>query len=176
MFKFVDDLSDRAQFEAAYRRLAPLARRVADGVLRDAAAAEDVVQDVFMALWRNPSAYDPARGTLQTYVALLAQSRSLDRRRSRSAQAAAYERLAHEPAPAPNGDPLVDAALRRERERHVLLAVGELPADQRDAVLAFGHGLSASEIASRERLPLGTAKSRIRLGLAKARAWLGETG
>jgi RNA polymerase sigma-70 factor (ECF subfamily) len=56
----MEDLSDRAQFEDAYRRLSPLARRVARQVLGDSAAAEDVVQDLFLGLWRNPRAFDPA--------------------------------------------------------------------------------------------------------------------
>jgi RNA polymerase sigma-70 factor (ECF subfamily) len=173
----MDDLSDRLQFESAYARLAPLARRIANSVLRDPAAAEDVVQDVFLGLWRNPRSFDPGRGTLSTYVAMLAQSRSLDRRRSLGAQASAFQRLADE-ARAVSGKPsddLVDVAHARERRGRLLAAVGELPAEQRDAILlAFGQGLTAREIAFRGRLPLGTAKSRIRLGLAKAREQLGE--
>ena len=171
-----DDLTDRRQFESAYRRLAPRVRRIALAVLRDGAAAEDVVQDVFLHLWRSPASYDPARGTLNTYVAVLAQSRSLDRRRSRSAQQSAFQRLAAEArvASRPDADALVEATLLRERRRRVLGAVGGLPAEQRDALIAYGYGLSAREIASNASLPLGTAKSRIRLGLAKARAELGE--
>jgi RNA polymerase sigma-70 factor (ECF subfamily) len=131
----------------------------------------------FLHLWRSPGSYDPARGKLHTYVALLAHSRSLDRRRSRSAQDSAFQRLAEEAAAAQrsHSDGVVDATLRRERRRRLLTAVGDLPAEQRDAVLlAFGEGLTAREIAFRARLPLGTAKSRIRLGLAKAREQLGE--
>jgi RNA polymerase sigma-70 factor (ECF subfamily) len=169
------DLSNRSQFESAYRRFAPLARRVAQTILRDHVAAEDVVQDVFLHLWRRPRSYDPARGTLATYVALLAQSRSLDRRRSSSARDSACRRLAeesrvhHEPAG------LEEPALARERRRQLLTALGGLPPEQRDAVLlAFGRGLTAREIAFHGNLPLGSAKSRIRLGLAKAREQLNE--
>ena len=173
----MQELNDRHEFEAAYRRLAPLARRIANAVLRDDAAADDVVQDVFLHLWRRPAAFDPARGTLNTYVALLARSRSLDRRRSRSAQESALRRLADEEhgGPHPPAGDIADAAFLSERRGRLLAAVGKLPADQRDAVLlAFGRGLTAREIALRGNVPLGTAKSRIRLGLEKARAELGE--
>lgn len=169
------DLSDRDEFDAAYRRLAPLAARVALAVLRDRLAAEEVVQDVFLHLWRDPGSYDPARGALHTYVALLAQSRSLDRRRSRSAGETARSRLVDEARLRPEPAGVEEPVLQRERRRQVLAALGTLPPEQRDAVLlAFGRGLTTREIASRTSLPHGTAKSRIRLGLAKARAQLSE--
>ena len=90
------DLRDPSQFDQAYQRLAPIAFAAANRVLRDAAAAEDVVQDVFMQLWLRPAAYDPARGALSRYVSLLARSRATDRWRSRSARDAAVERSALE--------------------------------------------------------------------------------
>jgi RNA polymerase sigma-70 factor (ECF subfamily) len=77
------DLRDPIQFNDAYRRLAPIALASAKRVLRDEAAAEDVVQDVFMQLWLKPSLYDPARGSLNSYVPMLARSRALDRWRTR---------------------------------------------------------------------------------------------
>src|SRR3954468_7762007 len=86
------DLRDPIQFNDAYRRLAPIALASANRVLRDEAAAEDVVQDVFMQLWLRPSSFDAARGSLSSYVSMLARSRALDRWRTRSARDAAVER------------------------------------------------------------------------------------
>ena len=171
------DLRDREQFEAAYRRLAPTCLRIAHTVLRDRAAAEDVVQDLFLQLWRNPDAYDPARGPLRSYVAMLARSRSIDRRRSGSAKDSAFERLTHEHRTrnVRAADGADEAALRRELARQMLSKVNTLPAEQRDALLlAFGRGLTAREIAHAGNLPLGTAKSRIRMGLARVRELVGE--
>ena len=62
---------------------------VALSVLKDPAAAEDVVQDLFLGLWRNPRSYDPTRGSLETYIGVLARSRAIDRSRSRGAREAA---------------------------------------------------------------------------------------
>ena len=90
------DLSDRDQFDAQYRRLAPLCLRIARKVLGDNAAAEEVVQDLFLKLWRNPGAFDPERGSLESYVAMAARSRSIDRWRTRSAERQARERLESE--------------------------------------------------------------------------------
>ena len=165
------DLADVRQFNAAYEQLAPLAFQAANRVLRDAAAAEDVVQDVFMQLWLRPSAYDPARGALSRYVAMLARSRAMDRWRTRSARDAAVERSAQEVRVRPaSQESAAEPVIRRERSHSVLRALEDLPSDQREAVLlAYGRGLTAQEIARAASVPLGTAKSRVRLGLQKAR-------
>ena len=165
------DLRNPRQFSDAYRHLAPLAFTAANRVLRDAAAAEDVVQDVFMQLWLRPSAFDPARGALSRYVTLLARSRAMDRWRSRRARAGAVERSAQESLLRPHAaESAAEPVIRRERSHRVLRALDGLPSDQREAVLlAYGRGLTAQEIARAAQVPLGTAKSRVRLGLEKAR-------
>ena len=168
------DLQDPTQFGRAYDEHAPAMLLAATRVLRDPAAAEDVVQDVFVALWRKPSSYDRSRGPLRSYLTMLARSRALDRWRSRSSRDAAVERSAvqlrteradQEDAAAP--------VLRRESERRMLRALDRLPGEQREAVLlAFGKGLTSREIARAAGVPLGTAKSRVRLGLQRARTEL----
>lgn len=168
------DLRDPLQFNDAYRRLAPLALAAANRVLRDEAAAEDVVQDVFMQLWLRPAAFDPARGTLTSYVTMLARSRALDRWRTRTAREAAVDRSADEVrVHQSDQESAAEPVMRRERSHKLLGALDGLPSDQRDAVLlAYGRGLTAQEIAQATNIPLGTAKSRIRLGLRKARETL----
>lgn len=168
------DLRDPLQFNDAYRRLAPLALASANRVLRDEAAAEDVVQDVFMQLWLKPTLFDSSRGSLTSFVSMLARSRALDRWRSKAAREQAVERSAEqsrvlvEPA-----ESAVEPVIRRERSLTLLRTLDELPSDQRDALLlAYGRGLTAQEIAKASSIPLGTAKSRVRLGLRKARATL----
>ncbi|MDX6628564.1 MAG: hypothetical protein QOH00_810 [Gaiellales bacterium] len=168
------DLRDPVQFNDAYRRLAPIALAAANRVLRDEAAAEDVVQDVFMQLWLKPSTFDPSRGSLASYISMISRSRALDRWRSRSAREHAIERSGEqarvlvEPA-----ESAAEPVIRRERSLSLLNTLNELPSDQRDAVLlAYGRGLTAQEIATVSQIPVGTAKSRVRLGLNKARATL----
>ncbi len=167
-----EHLSGHHTLDDAYRLYASRAFGAAMRVLREPAAAEDVVQDVFISLWRNPSQFDPSRGSLPSYISMLARSRALDRWRSQAAHDGALEREARAQGPqerttSPGAD---EPTLEHERSREVMTALDSLPDYQRDAVLlAFGRGLTAREIARVADIPLGTAKSRIRLGLEKAR-------
>jgi RNA polymerase sigma-70 factor, ECF subfamily len=159
------------EFSEAYAAHRSRAFSSAMRVLGDHAAAEDVVQDVFTALWRDPKLYDPTRGSLAGYVAMMARSRAVDRARSLTARRGAVERLGVRDEVRPGSeDGPDDVAARHEDRGRVLEAVAELPTLQREAILlAFGKGLSAAEIAARSGVPLGTAKSRLRLGLQKTR-------
>jgi RNA polymerase sigma-70 factor (ECF subfamily) len=167
-------LASTSDFSAAYREHYPLAFSTAYRVLRDAATAEDVVQDVFTTIWRHPDKFDPQRGSLRGYVAMMAGSRAVDRVRSRNAGSAAADRLAVLDVQREQGvESPADAVMRRHEAGRVLAAVAELPAAQRDAVLmAYGRGLSTAEIAKAAGVPLGTAKSRLRQGLQRTRQTL----
>jgi RNA polymerase sigma-70 factor (ECF subfamily) len=166
------NLKDPRQFDDAYRQLAPQAISAANRVLRDEAAAEDVVQDVFMQLWLRPSSYDAGRGPLSAYVTMMARSRALDRWRTRSARDNVVERTKEEVRVTGRGseDGADEQVFRRERSRTLAGALKRLPDEQREALLrAYGRGMTASEIAEASAIPLGTAKSRLRLGLRKTR-------
>jgi RNA polymerase sigma-70 factor, ECF subfamily len=165
------DLRDPEAFSAVYRRLAPAAHAAALAVLRDGEAAQDVVQDVFCAIWTRPDAYHPERGSLATFVQLMARSRAVDRLRSRAAAAAALDRGALEARAQPTTvEPPSETVIRRDSARAVLRALDRLPDGQRVAVLLHHvGGLSDGELARATQVPLGTAKSRIRLGTRRAR-------
>ena len=170
------DLADPAQFERAvaeHRRGMLLA---AEAVVRDPAAAEDVVQDVLMQLWLHPERYDAARGQLGPYLTMLARSRALDRWRSRAALGSAVERARHQVQLQPDRhESAAEPVMRRERAREAVSALTTLPNEQRDALLlAFGGDLTMSELAAHSKIPLGTAKSRVRMGLQKARLALAD--
>ena len=164
-------LRDPNAFTAAYRRLAPTAQAAAAAVLRDPDAAQDVVQDGFTSLWTHPEASRPERGSLATFVRIMARSRALDRLRSRAAGTAAYGRNAREALVRPGfAEPVSDTVMRRQRSRAMLTALDGLPHGQRTAVLLHHvTGLTDRELAQVTCVPLGTAKSRIRLGTARAR-------
>ena len=99
------------------------------------AAAEDVVQDVFLALWRDPAKFDAARGSLRTYVAMMARSRALDRVRTRGAREAAAQRLqAEEELRRRASGGARRGRARRDARSGALHAVRDLPAAQREAV------------------------------------------
>lgn len=136
-------------------------------VLGDGSAAQDVVQDVFVELWARPDRYDPAAGSLRTYLTVLARHRALDLVRSELRRVARQERSYRmTPVPAPAG--VGDEMLTAETAGLVRAAVQALPASQRQVVeLAYFEGLTCREVASAVGIPEGTAKSRLRLALAK---------
>ena len=159
-------MRDPEAFERAYREHRGAAFAAAVHVLHDPAAAEDVVQDSFMHLWNRPGSFDHRKGSLRGYVAMVARSRAIDRWRAQAAQESTAERFRVRLGREPEG-----SAAERTIERAWLLSVlDRLPPSQREALLlAFGGGLTMSEIAAAVGVPLGTAKSRVRLGLAKLR-------
>ena len=169
-------LATHAGFSSAYTTHRQLAFSAALRVLGDPASAEDVVQDVFTALWTNPSKFDSRRGSLSGYVAMMARSRAVDRVRSRNAGAAAVERLGIRDDAGRGGveQPPDERVVARDEAGRVLAVVGELPRAQRDAMLlAYGRGLTTADIAKAAEVPLGTAKSRLRLGVRRTREALG---
>jgi RNA polymerase sigma-70 factor (ECF subfamily) len=167
------DLKDPQQYESAYRRLSPRVRAAANQVLHDPAAAEDVMQDVFMQLWQRPETYDPRRGSLDSYVSMVARARAIDRWRSTKALGRAVERTGeHSRADAAVQESAAEGAIRREQSRALLRALKTVPAEQREALVLTGHGLAQWEIARLTGAPLGTVKGRIRLGMRKARTTL----
>jgi RNA polymerase sigma-70 factor (ECF subfamily) len=162
------DLATPAGFAAAYDRHAAEVLRAARGVLGDGQAAEDVTQDVFVSLWRRPERYDAGRGPLGPYLRLMARSRALDVRRTVAAAQRASERLERDPWPAAPSDDAHAATERADVRAALRAAVRRLPATQREAVaLAYWGGLSTQELSDRVRIPVGTAKSRVRLGLRR---------
>ena len=170
------DLQHPEHFSRAYDEHHRAVYAAAHRVLGDHALAGDVVQDVFLRLWRRPKAFDATRGDLGTYLRLMARSRAVDLWREGQSRGRATDRLKlvtgddSRPADRP------DEALERSADRSLVrAALRELPPAQREAlVLAYWGGMTAEQIARREHIPLGTAKSRVRLGLQRMRAQLDE--
>ena len=151
----------------AFDRLGSAVYGAALRVLGEWTAAQDVVQDVFVELWSNPGRYDPAAGSLRTYLTVLARHRAVDIVRSELRRIARQERnqrlTPKQELPSPGEE--VAAA---EAAGVVRKAVRLLPDSQRQVVeLAYFGGLSYREVAQAAGIPEGTAKSRLRLALAK---------
>ncbi len=166
------DLADPATFARAFEQHERAVYGAALRILNNPAQAHDVVQDVFLRVWRRPGSFDARRGELGSYLRMMARSRALDLWREGQAAGRASDRLqlVVDGAPPPAEDsPAVAAELGATRET-VIEALQQLPEPQREAlVLAYWGGLTAGEIADHEHVPQGTAKSRIRLGLARLR-------
>jgi len=157
---------DRALAEAL-DEFGPAVHATAVRILGSAAAADDVVQEVFVELWCHPDRYDETLSGLRTYLTLCARHRALDVLRSELRRAGREERRARwvpDPRQPSPGEQVADA----DAASAVRAAVRRLPPDQRRVVeLAYFDGLSYRDVARRVGIPEGTAKSRLRLALAK---------
>ena len=164
------DLGEPLVFRDAFDEHHRKVYAAAFSVLNDATLAQDVVQDVFLRLWRRPQAFDPARGDLSAYLRLMGRSRALDLWRETQVRGRAADRLKVVTVEHPEENHPAALAEHRADSEELREALGRLPRAQREAlVLAYWGGLTADQIARRVKVPLGTAKSRIRLGLARLR-------
>ena len=147
-------------------------------IVRDQQDAEEVVCDVYMQVWRAPRRYDPARGSVLAWLLGICRARAIDRCRRKRA------RLPGEPArgestcagEAAQGEPC-ELLQRLEQGSVIRSALERLPPVRRQLLsLAYQHGLSHPEIATRTNLPVGTVKSHIRRALESLRAQLAPGG
>jgi len=158
-----------------YRRHGRSVYGLARRVLQDAAEAEDITQEVFLRLWREPERFDPERGTLRSFLLAQAHGRSVDVIRSSSSRRAREVREAARTARAEYDmeHEAWDLALADK----VASAMGELSDDERRAIeLAYFEGRTYREVAQVLDQPEGTVKSRIRSGMRRLRDALAEAG
>lgn len=160
---------DRDAFERLYRGTSAKLFGICLRILRERTEAEEVLQDVYLTIWRKASLYDAVRASPITWLAMIARNRAIDRVRSAQIDRASVQiDFANE---------LIDegasgAALAETMSEHHRLGdcMGELSTDQRRAIqVAFFEGCTYEELAQRSATPLGTLKSWIRRGLLKLR-------
>jgi RNA polymerase sigma-70 factor (ECF subfamily) len=155
---------DQEAMSALFDRYGTMVYSVALRVLKDAGEAEDVMQEIFVQVWKNPGVFVSGKGSLGGWLVVVARNRSIDviRRRRPTEQVELFALPS-------------STNLAREAERNSLLGkirgvMVSLPEEQRNSVeLAFFEGLSHSEIAEKTGDPLGTVKTRIRLALTTIR-------
>jgi len=158
---------DNLAVSEVFDHLAPAVYGAALRVLGNEAAAQDVVQDVFVQLWRRPGQYDPAAGTLHVYLVVLARRRAVDLVRSELRRLARQER-SYRLAPGQQAPSPCEEVMASHVATTVRAAIRLLPDSQRVIVeLAYFRGLTCREAAKAAGIPEGTAKSRLRLALAK---------
>ena len=153
---------DRPIFSFAYR------------VLGNDASAQDIVQEVFLTLWRDADRYDPARGAVSSWLLTMARFKAIDllRRETGPRRRTVEADLSSEPSDVD----VHEEAWTRERGARARVALAELSDAQREAVmLAFFSGMTHEEVAEALSIPLGTAKTRIRGGLLRLRRVLGDS-
>jgi RNA polymerase sigma-70 factor (ECF subfamily) len=163
---------DRGAFDELYARYGAAAYGLALRIAVQEAVAQEVVQEAFLALWRAPEAYDPARGTFRTFFLSLVHHRAVDavrreeRLRQRSERASNLEPVRGEDV----ADEVVEGAYLSVRRKQVREALTTLPPEQRQVVgLAYFGGYTQTRIAQDLGIPLGTVKTRTLAAMRKLR-------
>jgi RNA polymerase sigma factor (sigma-70 family) len=169
---------DDQAFRELFARHAALAHGLAFRLVRQAQVAEEIVQEAFLAVWRNPDRYDRTRGSVRSWLMGTVHHRAVDAVRREQAQRRRADRAASGLGSGIVEDPIdeVLAAIDLPRERRLVRkALGDLPEEQREVIQGmYFEGLSQSQIAERTGLPLGTVKSRTLLAMRRLRAHLWE--
>jgi RNA polymerase sigma-70 factor (ECF subfamily) len=161
--------ADADAFEVVYDRHAEAAYALAHRICGSRPAADDAVQEAFLAVWRSAGRYNPSLGSLRSWLLTITHNRAIDglRRITRRQETMLPEEF--EPDRVEGDDPQ-ELAVRGEEAADAQRLLAELPAEQRKVIeLAFYSGYSHSEIAELLGLPLGTVKGRMRLGLERVR-------
>jgi RNA polymerase sigma factor (sigma-70 family) len=172
---------DSSALDALYSRYGRPAYSLAHRITGDPGFAEDVVQEVFLALWRDPSRYDPARAGFGSWLLSMTHHKAVDAvrreesmRRRREAATQATVALLDQDDAGGNVHEEVWSVLRGERVRK---ALRDLPHPQREALaLAYFGGFTQREVAAITDTPLGTVKTRMLAGLRRLRGSLGGGG
>jgi len=156
---------DQSAMSELYDRYSKVVYAVALRILQNAQSAEDLLQDIFLQLWRNPGAFDASRGSMAAWLAVISRNRAIDRLRQRRPETDIEECIVagtHDLAEETEHNLVV------EKVRQVL---AQMNPDYRKVLeLAFFQGLTHNDIAEKTGQPLGTVKTRIRAGLQQLRA------
>jgi RNA polymerase sigma-70 factor, ECF subfamily len=166
---------DETAFSELYDRYSNAVFGLAKRVTQSEARAEEITQDAFMKLWRNPGAFDASRAALSTYLLTLVRNASIDAlRRERPTNSLLDDEGDPLPIPSPDSGPLERAEFQQTAVR-VRTAMLELSDAHRQTVeLAYFRGASREEISAEMGVPVGTVKSRLKYALDKLRTVLGE--
>ena len=160
---------DRGSFDLFYERYAQIIFNLCVRILKDEAEAQDVLQEIFLQIWREAERFDASRASVKTWLFTIARSRSLDRYRSRkTVRDRLEEQTEDQLQQIPDRADLQGASVAQQ---YVLSALSQLSPEQRLVLeLSYYEGLTQEEIAERLKEPLGTIKSRIRAALIKLRS------
>jgi len=164
---------DREAFSQLYDRFSSLVFSLAMRMLRAQSDAEDLLQEVFMQVWRQAGSYSQERGSPEAWIINIARSRAIDKLRAIRRRDKSFV-LTDDPAAAESPDNVESAVGESEAKLAMNSALANLPEAQRRVLeLAFFSGLSQTEIAEHLAEPLGTVKTRMRAAIQRLRGILG---
>jgi RNA polymerase sigma-70 factor (ECF subfamily) len=159
---------DESAFADLYERFSSMVYTIAARVTRDRRAAEDVTQEVFLAVWQRPLAFDPAKGSLRGWVAMMAHRRAVDLVRREEAHRRTSQDGRLQAGAEDRGDPVGDLVSDADAAERLGTALRALPEHLSRAItLAYLEGRTYREVAIELGVPEGTAKSRLREALRR---------
>lgn len=166
---------DRGAFRLVYDLTSAKLFGICLRICGERQAAEDVLHEIYLTVWKRAGAYEPGRASPITWLATIARNRAIDWRRAHQVRRSApLEDLPPIPDPAPLAP---DMLLAEEISHRLQLCLDELDANQNDAIrTAFFDGVTYAELAERRAVPLGTMKSWVRRGLSRLRECLDRVG
>ena len=157
---------DESALAALYDRYGGMLFAMLVRILRDTSAAEEVLQDLFLQLWRGASRFDASRGSLPAWLLVIGRNRAISRLRGREHREVLEDPENFSFDTVPSSGDLEDEAWRAQLMERLSGAMATLPPEQREAVeLAYSEGMTQTEIAARTGCPLGTVKSRVRAAM-----------
>jgi RNA polymerase sigma-70 factor (ECF subfamily) len=158
---------DEGALSALYDRYSGMLYAMLLRILKDAGAAEEVLQDLFLQLWRGAARFDASRGSLAAWLLVIGRNRALSRLRGKQRREFVPDDIEGFSLDAvPSSEDLENEAARMQLMQRLRGAMAALPAEQREAVeLAYFEGMTQTEIAARTGSPLGTVKSRVRAAM-----------
>src|SRR5262245_60856655 len=164
---------DREAFSRLYDRFSSLVFTLAMRMLRGRDDAEDLLQEVFIQVWRQAANYSQERGSPEAWIVNIARSRAIDKLRSIRRMEKSFT-LTDDPGRAESAESVESNVAQSEAKLTMNSALANLPEAQRRVLeLAYFDGLSQTEIADRIKEPLGTVKTRMRSGIQRLRDMLG---
>lgn len=165
---------DRLAFQQVYRLTSAKLFGICVRICGERQAAEDVLHEVYLTVWKRAGAYEPGRSSPITWLATIARNRAIDWRRA--AVKSSSRPLSEAPDVADDTPLAVDGIIQQQQDRSLHLCLDNLDVNQREAIRsAFYGGLTYAELAERKAVPLGTMKSWVRRGLLRLKECLDGT-
>jgi len=166
---------DESALSVLYDRYAGMLFAMLVRILKDGSAAEEILQDLFLQLWRGASRFDASRGSMAAWLLVIGRNRAISRLRGRQRREILEDPqdFVFESLPSPGN--LEDEASRMQLMGRLKVALATLPAEQREALeLAYFEGMTQTEIAARTGSPLGTVKSRVRAAMQSLKQYFDD--
>lgn len=165
--------------ELLYQRYCRYTYALAYRILHESSTAEDIVQEVFLSIWRKAASYQSQHGSVRSWLQAIVHHKAIDRIRSVAHRDSQWTplQIENEQDPPSTQPDVWEQAWRSEQSALISTVLGQLPYEQRQVIeLAYFYGYTHLEIAQQKKIPLGTVKGRMRLGLQKMKHLLKERG